>query len=269
MITVGALLLMLPISYVGGRDHTFMDALFTATSAASVTGLTVVDTATHWTTFGQTIIMILIEIGALGFMSFSVLLFTATRRQMDLRSKMMVQEVYNLQSLYDTRAVFGYVIKLSIAIQFIGTILLAPFLFMILVGDVVLFMRSSMPFLLLVIRVFYFAKNTAEYVNQPFVLAIIAALVIAGSLGFLVWRDVLLYQKTHRLTLHSKLALVMTGALIIGGWLLFELTERNLAFAKGLSPSCAFLIRYLCLFRIVPPDLHSLMSVVLGPPLFY
>lgn len=237
VITMGALLLMLPISYVGGRDHTFMDALFTATSAASVTGLTVVDTATHWTTFGQTIIMILIEIGALGFMSFSVLLFTATRRQMDLRSKMMVQEVYNLQSLYDTRAVFGYVIKLSIAIQFIGTILLAPFFihdfgwgrgaFYAIFHAISAFGNSGFSIL---------PKNTAEYVNQPFVLAIIAALVIAGSLGFLVWRDVLLYQKTHRLTLHSKLALVMTGALIIGGWLLFELTERNLAFAKGLSP---------------------------------
>lgn len=90
VITVGALLLMLPLSYHGNVGHTFMDGLFTATSAASVTGLTVVDTATHWTTFGQIVIMVLIEIGALGFMSFSVLLFTATRKKMDLRSKMMV-----------------------------------------------------------------------------------------------------------------------------------------------------------------------------------
>lgn len=123
VITVGALLLMLPFSYNGDMGHSFMDALFTATSAASVTGLTVVNTATHWTVFGQIVIMCLIEIGALGFMSFSVLLFTATRRKMNLRDKMMVQEVYSLESLYDTRAVFGYVIKLSVIIQIVGAIL--------------------------------------------------------------------------------------------------------------------------------------------------
>ncbi len=127
VISFGALLLMLPFSYNGSASHSFMDALFTATSAASVTGLTVVDTTTHWTVFGQIVIMILIEIGALGFMSFSVLLFTATRRQMDLRSKMMVQEVYSLESLYDTRVVFGYVIKLSVIIQIVGALLLSPF----------------------------------------------------------------------------------------------------------------------------------------------
>ncbi|MBA1307669.1 Trk family potassium uptake protein, partial [Pseudomonas stutzeri] len=68
VITIGALLLMMPISHYGNMHHSFMDALFTATSAASVTGLTVVDTATHWTVFGQTVIMFLIEVGALGFM---------------------------------------------------------------------------------------------------------------------------------------------------------------------------------------------------------
>ena len=91
VITIGALLLMLPISHYGNMRHSFLNALFTSTSAASVTGLTVVDTATHWTLFGQIVIMCLIEVGALGFMSFSVLLFTATKRQMDLRKRMLIQ----------------------------------------------------------------------------------------------------------------------------------------------------------------------------------
>ncbi|GMA69942.1 potassium uptake protein [Leuconostoc litchii] len=237
VITVGAFLLMLPFSYHGNIGHTFMDGLFTATSAASVTGLTVVDTAQHWTIFGQIVIMILVEIGALGFMSFSVLLFTATRRQMDLKSKMMVQEVYNLESLYDTRVVFGYVIKLSLIIQTIGALLLAPFfmhdfgwkrgMFYAIFHAISAFGNSGFSIL---------PKGTASYNNQPWVLLIIAALIVAGSLGFLVWRDLLLYRATHHLTLHSKLALVMTSALIIGGWLLFELTEHNIHSAQSISP---------------------------------
>lgn len=237
VITVGALLLMLPFSYHGSVGHTFMDGLFTATSAASVTGLTVVDTAQHWTTFGQIVIMILIEIGALGFMSFSVLLFTATRKQMDLKSKMMVQEVYNLESLYDTRVVFGYVIKLSVIIQTIGAVLLAPFfindfgwkrgVFYAVFHAISAFGNSGFSIL---------PQGTAAYNNEPWILLIIAALIIAGSLGFLVWRDLLLYRATHHLTLHSKLALVMTGVLIVGGWLLFELTERNINSDQSVLP---------------------------------
>lgn len=237
VITIGALLLMMPISHYGNMHHSFMDALFTATSAASVTGLTVVDTATHWTVFGQTVIMFLIEVGALGFMSFSVLLFTATRRQMDLRNKMMVQEVYSLESLYDTRVVFGYVIKLSVIIQFFGAILLAPLfiqdfglkrgLFYAIFHAISAFGNAGFTIL---------PAGSIAYANRPFVLLIIALLIIAGSLGFLVWRDLLLYHHKHKLSLHSKLALMMTGLLIIGGWLLFELTESNLALAQTLSP---------------------------------
>lgn len=237
VISFGALLLMLPFSYNGSASHSFMDALFTATSAASVTGLTVVDTTTHWTVFGQIVIMILIEIGALGFMSFSVLLFTATRRQMDLRSKMMVQEVYSLESLYDTRVVFGYVIKLSVIIQIVGALLLSPFFiteFGIKRGTFYAVFHAISAFGNAGFTILPHGSNA--YINQPWILFILAGLVVAGSLGFLVWRDLLVYRHTRRLTLHSKLALVMTGSLILGGWLLFELTEKNLAIASDVSP---------------------------------
>lgn len=237
VITVGALLLMLPISHYGNMHHSFMNALFTATSAASVTGLTVVDTATHWTFFGQFVIMCLIEVGALGFMSFSVLLFTATRRQMDLRNRMMVQEVYSLESLYDTRVVFGYVIKLSIVIQIVGALCLAPFFiqdFGIKNGSFYAVFHAISAFGNAGFTIL--PGNGVAYTSRPWVLLIIAALIIAGSLGFLVWRDVLLYHHTKKLSLHSKLALMMTGALIIGGWLLYEITQRNLAIAHTLSP---------------------------------
>lgn len=237
VITVGTLLLLLPISYHTDNPHHFMNALFTATSAASVTGLTVVDTATHWTVFGQCVIIMLVEIGALGFMSFSVLLFTATKRRMDLRSKLMVQEVYNLQTLYDTQSVFGYVIKLSVIIQIVGAALLAPFmihdfgwqrgLFFAVFHAISAFGNSGFSIL---------PNGTSDYINQPIVLFILALLIIAGSLGFLVWRDLLWYYRTRRLTLHSKLALLMTGSLIFGGFILFEITESNLAFAHELSP---------------------------------
>ena len=87
IIFVGALILTLPISHQQGVHISFMDALFTAVSATAITGLTVVNTATTWSLFGQIILLIMIEIGALGFMTFAVLLFAITGQRMDLKAR--------------------------------------------------------------------------------------------------------------------------------------------------------------------------------------
>jgi len=150
---------------------------------------------------------------------------------------MMVQEVYSLESLYDTRVVFGYVIKLSVIIQIVGALLLSPFFiteFGIKRGAFYAVFHAISAFGNAGFTILPHGSNA--YINQPWILFILAGLVVAGSLGFLVWRDLLVYRHTRRLTLHSKLALVMTGSLILGGWLLFELTEKNLAIASDVSP---------------------------------
>ena len=102
VILVGALILTLPISTTSGESTNFLDALFTATSAVCVTGLIVVDTGTYWNAFGQTVIMILIEIGGLGFMSFTTLIAIILGKKITLRERLILQDAmntFNIQGL--------------------------------------------------------------------------------------------------------------------------------------------------------------------------
>ena len=95
LILIGGTILSLPISSVNGEATSFLDSVFTATSAACVTGLVVVDTGTHWNMFGQTVIMILIEIGGLGFMSFATFISVLIGRKITLKNILLMQEAMN------------------------------------------------------------------------------------------------------------------------------------------------------------------------------
>ena len=126
IIFVGAFILRLPISQQTGVHVNFLDALFTPVSATAITGLTVVNTAATWSTFGQVILLIMIEIGALGFMTFAVLLFAITGQRLDLRARLMAQQALNLRNLADVKSVLSYVFSLSAIIQIVGAVLMLP-----------------------------------------------------------------------------------------------------------------------------------------------
>ena len=126
IIFVGAFILRLPISQQTGVHVNFLDALFTSVSATAITGLTVVNTAATWSTFGQVILLIMIEIGALGFMTFAVLLFAITGQRLDLRARLMAQQALNLRNLADVKSVLSYVFSLSAIIQIVGAVLMLP-----------------------------------------------------------------------------------------------------------------------------------------------
>ncbi|MDA5386872.1 TrkH family potassium uptake protein [Loigolactobacillus backii] len=230
LIILGGLLLSLPMATRNGHATSFIDALFTATSAICITGLTTVNTAAHWSVFGQSIIMLLVEIGGLGFMSFTVLPFILFRRHVDLTTRLLVKESLNFENLSDVSSVMKYVIGLSALIQSIGAgLLFIDFypryglgrgLFISVFQSIMAFCNAGFDL---------FGNSLESYQNDPYLLLVISALIIAGGLGFLVWRDLLLLRKRKRLSLHTKLALSTSAILLVGGTLIFSLTENNLA----------------------------------------
>lgn len=229
-IVLGSILLMLPSATRSHQTTPFIDALFTATSATCITGLTTVNTAAHWSFFGQSIIIMLVEIGGLGFMTFSVLPFVLLKRKVDLTTRLLIKESLNFEKLADVDSVLKYVIGLSLIIQSLGAALLfvdfyprygfTHGFFMSLFHAVSAFCNAGFDL---------FGNSLESQQNDPYLILIVSALIIAGGLGFLVWRDLLLYKRRNRLSLHTKLALSTSGVLLLGAFLLFLLTEDNLA----------------------------------------
>ena len=230
LITIGTVLLSLPVATNGMRGTSFIDTVFTATSATCITGLTVVNTAEHWSIFGQVIILGLAEIGALGYMTFAVLLFNLMRRNLDLSTQLMVKESLNLENLSDTKSVMTYVVGLSALFQIGGSLLLAVDfvprygwvrgLYISVYHAVMSFCNAGFD---------VFGDSLMRFRNDSYLLLVTIILIIGGGLGFLVWRDLLLFHERKRLTLNSKLTLTITGALFVIGFLLLLVTERNLS----------------------------------------
>ncbi len=228
IILIGTILLSLPFSSAAGHATSYINAFFTATSATCVTGMTVVNTALHWSLFGKIVILILVEIGGLGFMSFAVLLFVFMRRKMDLTTQLLTQQSLNLQSFANTRSIVMLVIELSLSIQLLGTGLIfidfyprygfVKGLGYSIFHSISAFCNAGFDL---------FNNSLVRFQNDPYLLFVLTCLIISGSLGFLVWKDLLLYSKDHYLSLHTKLALTTYLGLIIISFIVFLITEGN------------------------------------------
>lgn len=228
IILIGTILLSLPFSSAAGHATSYINAFFTATSATCITGMTVVNTALHWSLFGKIVILILVEIGGLGFMSFAVLLFVFMRRKMDLTTQLLTQQSLNLQSFANTRSIVMLVIELSLSIQLLGTGLIfidfyprygfVKGLGYSIFHSISAFCNAGFDL---------FNNSLVRFQNDPYLLFVLTCLIISGSLGFLVWKDLLLYRKDHYLSLHTKLALTTYLGLIIISFIVFLITEGN------------------------------------------
>lgn len=236
IIALGTLLLCLPVATRYQQGTAFIDALFTATSATCITGLTVVNTATHWSFFGQVVILAMAEIGALGYMTFAVLLFNLIRgkRHLGLSTQLLVKESLNLETLSDTKSVMKYVVGLSLYFQLGGVILLAidfvprfgwkRGLYVSVYHSVMSFCNAGFD---------VFGNSLMRFRNDPYILLVTIVLIIGGGLGFLVWRDLLLYHERKRLSLNSKLTLTTTGTLFVLGFVILLVTEGDLSTLAG------------------------------------
>ncbi|MBQ6431161.1 MAG: Trk family potassium uptake protein [Oscillospiraceae bacterium] len=240
VILAGTGLLMLPAASKG-ESAGFLDALFTATSATCVTGLVVRDTFTGWTTFGQAVILFLIQLGGLGFMTVITMISYALGKHLGLYNrKILMQSAGNtslsgIGSLIRRIVPFTFLFELAgataLAIRFVPRFGWARGIWFSVFHSISAFCNAG--FDLMGAESPY--SSLTAFQTDPLVTLTISMLVIIGGLGFLVWRD-LSQSKLHwsKYQLHTKLVVMTTGVLLIGGWLLFLLLESH-ASLEGLS----------------------------------
>ncbi|MDR7868349.1 MAG: TrkH family potassium uptake protein [Sporomusaceae bacterium] len=219
LILAGALLLMTPLALQPGKSLKFIDALFTATSAVCVTGLVVVDTGTHYSVFGQMVILTLIQVGGLGVMTVTTLLAVAAGKKINLRERLLIQEATNQLDLSGVVKLTLTIIKTTLVVEFIGGSILAFRLYQDFGPQGVYFgfWHAVSAFCNAGFDLFGNYTSITSYVDDITVSATVAALIIIGGIGFPVIADVWNYRRTRRLSLHSKIVLLTSLLLIIGG----------------------------------------------------
>lgn len=234
-IAIGAFLLSLPISSSSGESTGILDSLFTATSAVCVTGLVTVDTGTYWSVFGQSVIMILIEIGGLGFMSFATLLAIVLGKRITLRERLILQDAMNTFSIQGLVKMVRYIIIFTFSVQFFGALLLstqfvpeygAKGIFYSIFHSISAFCNAGFD-------LFGDFRNLTIYYDNAIVLLVAAALIIIGGLGFAVWSELYNFKSFKKLSVHSKTVILMTSILIVGGTILMFIFEYNNTYTIG------------------------------------
>ena len=230
LILVGALILTLPISTTSGESTNFLDALFTATSAVCVTGLIVVDTGTYWNAFGQTVIMILIEIGGLGFMSFTTLIAIILGKKITLRERLILQDAMNTFNIQGLVKMVKYVLVFTVSVQFFGALLFSTQFvpeYGLGKGAFYSIFHSISAFCNAGFDIFGNFSSLTSYNSNAVVIMVASALIIIGGLGFTVWSEVYSSKSLKKVSLHSKMVILMTIVLVLGGTLLMFLFENN------------------------------------------
>jgi len=231
-ITIGTLMLKFPISTHTG-NISWVNALFTATSAVCVTGLVVVDTGSYFTVFGQWVILSLIQIGGIGVMTISVTLFQWIGRSISFRQRMVLQDLFAHTPREDIFSLVKSILKFTFCIEFIGAVLLT------------IHWTKELPFLnALYTAVFHsvsafcnagfalFSDSMTHYSDNILLNLTVCALIIVGGIGFPVLYELQARfmnqnKRKSRLSVHTKTVLVTSIVLIISGALIFALLERQ------------------------------------------
>lgn len=244
IILLGTLLLMLPISSVSRTFTPPLDAAFTAVSATCVTGLITVDTAMHWSLFGQIVILTMIQIGGLGFMSIAVILSLIIKRAVTPRERMLVAMSYNLENYENTSVLLKRIGIGTLIIEFAGAVALSTrFIPIFGLGDgiyksifhsVSAFCNAG--FDLMGHYSGSFSSLTA-FVDDPVVCITIILLILLGGIGFIVWNDIVnVVTRKKRLSVYSRFVLIISGILVVGGTALVAAMEWNNTATIGNMP---------------------------------
>ena len=233
IILLGAGLLCLPAASRSGQPTDFLTSLFTATSATCVTGLIRVDTGTHWAMFGQVVILLLIQIGGLGFMTIACLFFFALRRKIGLRERMVLAQALGSDSYSGIVSLVRNILRGTAAVEGVGALILF-FRFLPEFGfgralwygvfhSVSAFCNAGFDVLADVDT----GGSLCRYVTDPVVNFTIMALIVIGGLGFAVWGDIRHHRRFSRLSVYSRLVVIITTVLIFGGAGVFAALEWN------------------------------------------
>lgn len=257
LIAVGTLLLLLPAASRSGESAGLVDALFTATSATCVTGLVVRDTYWGWSVFGQVVILILIQIGGLGFVTTAIAMITFTGRKIGIRQRFMMQASIAAPQLGGIVRLARFVALFAISCELIGAVFLS-FHFIPLFGvfrgiwfsvfhAVSAFCNAGFDLM----GMLQPGSSLIFFADEPLVVFPILALIILGGLGFFVWDDVRNHQhRWNKYRLQTKMVLVSTFMLIIVAFLLIQTLEINGTAYAGKPMGVQFLIT---LFQAVTP----------------
>ena len=236
-IFVGSLLLYLPISTKSGVSVSYVDALFTATTATCVTGLVTLPTVTTWSIFGQIVLLLLIQIGGLGIITVLSGITVAINRKMKLKDSRLISDAFNINSLEGLSKFVKKVMIGTFIVEGVGALL-----YMIVFipqfgwkGIWISVFNSISAFCNAGIDIIA-EDSLCSYATNPIINSITSSLIILGGLGYIVWWDVLRVVKDfkiqkfkcfRRLTLHSKIVLSVTAILIFGGALLIFIFEYS------------------------------------------
>lgn len=234
-ILVGSLLLVLPFSSATGKSVPYIDALFTATTSVCVTGLVTLPTVSAWSVFGQVVILILAQIGGLGVITILSGLMISLNKKMGLGDRLLLQDAFNLNSLsgivmFIKKVLIGtFVVEGAGALLYM-TVFIPEFgargIWISIFNSVSAFCNAGMDII--------GEDSLGGYVAHPMINFVTCMLIILGGIGYIVWWDLLRVVKNikkqklkcfENLTLHSKIALSVTGILLVSGAILFYIFE--------------------------------------------
>ena len=236
-ILIGSVLLSLPISTKNGKSVSYLDALFTATSATCVTGLVTLPTVTTWSVFGQIVILILIQIGGLGIITIMAGLMVALHRKLGLKSSQLISDAFNINTFSGLNNFIKKVIIGTFVIEGIGALLYMPVfipefgakgIWISIFNSISAFCNAGIDII---------AENSlCNYATNPLINTVTSLLIVFGGIGYIVWWDILRVLKNiktlkwkcfSKLTLHSKIVLSATAVLIFGGAIVIFICEYN------------------------------------------
>lgn len=228
IILLGGILLNLPVSSQDGESVGFVNAIFTATSALCVTGLTVVNTANHFTLFGKIVIIILIQIGGLGFMTMATIVSLILGKRITLTERLILKEQHNQETLTGLVKLTKNIIYFTLTVEFIGGLILSTrfiptyglvkgFWFGIF-HSISSFCNAGFDII---------GDSLADYSSDSVVMLTVAFLIIIGGLGYSVARDWYKEKSFKRLSLHSKVVTIITFILLIAGTFVIMGIEYN------------------------------------------
>lgn len=264
LILVGTLLLMTPFASNSGQGTSFIDALFTATSAVCVTGLIVVDTGTHYSLFGQLVIISLIQAGGFGIMVLATIMALLMGRKIQLRERLIMQEALNQLTVAGIVRLTKYLIKVTLLIEFIGGTILAVRWYQDLGAKGIYFgyWHAVSSFCNAGFDLFGEFQSLTKYVNDITVNLTVSFLIILGGIGFTVMYDVWHQRRFSKFTLHTKVVLISTAFLILLGTIvIFILEFDNVATLAGLSWQGKLLSSY---FQSVSPRTAGYNTLDIG-----
>ena len=222
LILFGTMLLMLPAAVRAGESHTFEEALFTATSAVCVTGLVIKDTATHWSVFGQAVILLLIQIGGLGIVTVAAFFATVSGRKISLLQRTALQDSISAHQVGGMVRMTFFIFKTAFCMECLGALSMMPVfcrkygtygIWMSVFHSVSAFCNAG--FDIMGDKSGSFSSLTA-FGSHPGIVVPVCLLIILGGIGFLTWNDIAEHGlRVHRYRMQTKVILIATALLIL------------------------------------------------------